>query len=121
MEKVDSRLGIFVLDVSQVLAKQKFGAFKDLRKEAYQYIKSYREQFVKLVLNKHGVKYDESMSKRQIHELFQENIIGIIKDDKKNYDKIYKEGNLIAYWNRDIELFFDKRGHLMCRVQYKVY
>jgi hypothetical protein len=92
-----------------------------MRKEAYEFIKVYREQFVKIVLAKHDVRYDSTMSKRQIQELFEQNIVGIIKDEEKNYDKIYKEGNLIGYWNRNIELFFSKKGRLMCRIQFKVY
>jgi hypothetical protein len=60
------------------------------------------------------------MSKRQIRELFEEKIVGIVKDERRNYDMIYKEGNLIGYWNRNIELFF-RKGKLLCRIKYRIF
>lgn len=100
--------------------KAMFSNFNEMRKEAYEHIKEYREYFVKIVLKKHGVIYTDKMSKRQIRELFDEKIVGIIKDEKNNYDKIYKEGNLIGYWNRNIELTF-RKGRLLCRIEYRIF
>jgi hypothetical protein len=97
-----------------------FNNFNDIRKEANMYIKEYREQFVKVVLNKHGINYNDKMSKREIREVFEEKIIGIVKDDDRNYDMIYKEGNLIGYWNREIDLFF-RKGRLLCKIQYRIF
>jgi hypothetical protein len=97
-----------------------FDSFKSIRKEAYIYIKEYREHFIKIVLNKHKVPYNENLSRREVAELFDKHIVGIVKDEKRNYDMIYKEGNLIGYWNRDIELFFHK-GHLMCKIYYRIF
>lgn len=97
-----------------------FDSFNELRKESYIYIKEYREQFVKIVLNKHGVKYNENLTKREKAELFDKHIVGIVKDNKRNLDMIYKEGNLIGYWNKEIELSF-RRGRLFCRIEYRIY
>lgn len=97
-----------------------FDGFNELRKETYGVLKEYRENFVKIVLNKHGVKYNESMSKRQIREVFDKHIVGIVKDDKRNLDMIYKEGNLIGTWSREVDLFF-RKGKLMCKVEYRIF
>jgi hypothetical protein len=43
-----------------------------------------------------------------------------VKDDKRSLDMIYKEGNLIGWWNREIDLFF-RKGRLMCRIDYKIF
>jgi hypothetical protein len=103
------------------MKEQTFSTFNELRKEAYEHLKEYREQFVKIVLNKHGIKYDDKMSKREIRELFEANIVGIVKHEDRNLDMIYKEGNLIGYWNRNIELRFNKKGRLICKIQYRIY
>lgn len=116
----DKSLGVIILDLSTLMDKAIFSNFNEMRKEAYEYIKEYREYFVKIVLKKHGVVYTNKMSKRQIRELFDEKIVGIIKDEKNNYDKIYKEGNLIGYWNRNIELTF-RKGRLLCRIEYRIF
>lgn len=116
----DKSLGVIILDLSTLMDKAMFSNFNEMRKEAYEHIKEYREYFVKIVLKKHGVVYTNKMSKRQIRELFDEKIVGIIKDEKNNYDKIYKEGNLIGYWNRNIELTF-RKGRLLCRIEYRIF
>ncbi|MER2007447.1 MAG: hypothetical protein ABS939_08335, partial [Psychrobacillus sp.] len=59
--------------------------------------------------------------KREIHELFMKNEVEIIKDEKNNRDNIYIQGKLVAYWSRNIELFFSSGGKLMCKVEYKVF
>jgi hypothetical protein len=53
-------------------------------------------------------------------DLFDKFIVGIVKDNNRGLDMIYKEGNLIGWWNRDIDLFF-RKGRLMCRIDYKIF
>ena len=100
--------------------KEHFDSFNELRKESYIFLKEYRENFVKIVLNKHGVKYHEGLSRREKADLFDKFIVGIVKDSNRGLDMIYKEGNLIGWWNRDIDLFF-RKGRLMCRIDYKIF
>lgn len=109
-----------ILEVSKLLDKQTFDKFGDFRKELFEHIKFYREHFVKYTLKKHGVIYNDSMSKREIRELFNQYFVGIIKDEKSNIDKIYKEGNLIGYWNRNYEYTFTG-GRMKVRIEFKVF
>jgi hypothetical protein len=118
--KKNSTDSVILLDLGVLLDTQSFDSFKDIRKEAYTHIKEYREQFVKVVLTKHDIPYSLEMTKRERHALFEKHIVGIIHDEKSNYDKIYKEGNLIGYWNKDIKLRFVK-GRLLARIQYKMF
>jgi hypothetical protein len=97
-----------------------FDTFNDLRKESYSFVKEYREHFVRIVLNKHKVPYNENLSKREKAELFDKMIIGIVNDKERNLDMIYKEGNLIGYWNKDFDIFF-RKGRLFCRIEYRIY
>lgn len=113
--------GKVVIDLSKTkLSKKKFKTFADLRKNSYTILKGYREDFVKTVLEFYGIKLDPNMSRREQQEMLQENLIGIVKDEKSNLDKIYREGNLIAYWNNQPELEF-RRGKLLCTCYFKVY
>jgi hypothetical protein len=120
-KKLVGETGKIVLDLSKTkLKKRKFKTFSDLRKDSYGILRDYREKFVKTVLEYHGITLDDNMSRREKQELLQKNLIGIIKDDKSNRDKIYKEGNLIAYWNNQPELEF-KKGKLLCTCSFKIY
>jgi hypothetical protein len=83
-------------------------------------LSEHREQFIRTVLKHYGIKINDKMSKREVQETFKANVIGIVKDEEKNLDKIYKEGNLIAYWNNQPELEF-KRGKLLCNIHFKIY
>lgn len=120
VKTADKNKGLVVLDLGTLLDKMNFENFSELKKEAYKLVKDYREYFVKIVLNQRKIPYEINMSKKEKMELFEKHIVGIIKDEKRNYDKIYMEGNLIAYWNRNYELTF-KNGRLLCKINFKVY
>lgn len=103
-----------------MMEKQSFDNFNDLRKESYQFIKDYREQFLKIILRKYGLILNDELSKRQKNELFESHKVIIYKDKKENCDKFFINGKLIGKWNRDIELSF-KKGKLMCKLTYNIY
>lgn len=92
----------------------------DLRKEAFEVIKEYREDFVDIVLRKNGIRFNDKMTARQKREILEKKLIGIVRDDRNDTDKIYREGNLIAYWSRDYKFKF-KNGRLLTTIEYKIF
>jgi uncharacterized protein YdaT len=95
-----------------------FTTFSDMRKEANEFIKDYREDFIKIVLNKNGiVYYPNEISKREFHELMEKYDTEITKNEKLNRDEVHIKGELVAYWSKDIELVF-VAGNLNCKIKY---
>ncbi|HLI46795.1 MAG TPA: hypothetical protein VKU94_06340 [Geobacterales bacterium] len=95
--------------------KRAFKTFNDLRKESYKIIKDYREKFVKNTLEKYNINCPKDISKQEFHNLMEKHKVNIIKNEKLNRDEIIINGNLIAYWNKNIELLFIN-GYLYCKI-----
>lgn len=118
--ETDKKIGYIVLDISKILNKMTFSNMTDLKKEIFSVLKDYREEFVDMVLRKNGVVFTSKMTARQKKELLDSKFIGIIRDERNNVDRIYREGNVIAYWSRDFQYTF-KNGRLLVTIEYKVF
>lgn len=118
--KTEKKVGYIILDISKILNKQTFSSMNDVRKEVFSVVKDYREEFVKMVLKKNGVRFTDKMTARQKRELLDSKFIGIIRDERNNVDRIYREGNVIAYWSRDFQFTF-KNGRFLVVIEYKIF
>ena len=111
---------MILLDLTKELDGESFSSFKKMRIEANKVITGHRENFIEVVLRRKGVPYKASMTKREKAGLFERCIIGVVKDNDKNYDRVYVEGSMVAYWSNDYKIEF-KGGRMICKLYFKMF
>lgn len=108
-----------MLNLSQVMKEKHFDSFNDLRKESYHIIKEYRESFMLIACKKFGIIFSPDTHKRDFNELMEKHNAEIIKNEKLNHDELIINGEVVAYWSRNYDLFF-KNGNLMCKIYFYI-
>lgn len=97
------------------MKEKTFDSFNDLRKESYHIIKEYRESFMDVVCKRFGIVRTDNMRKRDFVALLEKHNAQIVKNEGNNHDELVINNEVVAYWNRNYKLKFDK-GNLLCDI-----
>lgn len=101
------------------MKEKSFDSFNDLRKESYHIIKEYRESFMRIACKKFGIIYSDDTHKRDFNALMEQHNAKMVKNEELNHDELIINDEVVAYWNRNYELFF-RKGNLMVKIYFHI-